>query len=72
LTDWAKIGTALDQAARARQIKAKMDECASIGKVRVDDNDDLAIPYTAAVQSLYQGRLQTLLAAAKADLDAGA
>jgi fructose/tagatose bisphosphate aldolase len=66
--DWSKVDDAYDLSARAKAVQKKIEECTQLGHVRVDDNADLAIPFTNAVRNFYLNQAQSLFDQALAKL----
>lgn len=58
--DWLKAAEAFDTLARARTVRSKIQECERLGHVRVDDNSDLAIPFTTGLKNFYENQAETL------------
>lgn len=66
--NWAKVQNAIDLAARANTVRAKIIEATAAGFVTVDDNPDLNIPFNAALQNLYNNKAQSLFDQARTEL----
>lgn len=68
--DWAKVNDAADLSSRARALQEEIDraDARTPKVVRLSENPDLDIPFTAALRTLYEGRRDSLMQQAKQKL----